>query len=268
MKRTMKNSISIRAVTDREGVLEYQLYRKKVKNVNLRVRPDGSVMVSANSRVPLAFLDEFVCSKSELIRKAQQQYRNQREKKEMQYVTGEKVRLLGQLLTLKLRPLEKVSDTEKIPDIPDSGARQNGTSGRRRMSARAVREGDYLYLYAPEECGMEFREKLVFDWYRKEAADYLPEVCRRMYPLFAAYNIPYPEIRIRRMTSRWGSCQTRRGVITLSTMLMEVPEAAVEYVVVHEFAHFLHPDHSARFYGLVEKVMPDWKSRRALLSAR
>ena len=235
----MQDGVSIRFVEDEEGRLEYQLCRKKVKNINLRVRPDGSVMVSANRRVPLAFLDEFVREKSAFIRKAQQEYQRRQEEKTLQYATGEKVRLLGRQLELSV---------------------QEG------FASRVLQKEGVLYLYVPRGCTREKKENMVLSWYRKEAGKYLPEACRQIFPLFAPYHIPYPEIRIRRMTSRWGSCQPKRGVVTLSTMLMERPKEAVEYVIVHEFAHFLHPDHSARFYELVEKLMPDWKNRKALLS--
>lgn len=65
---------------------------------------------------------------------------------------------------------------------------------------------------------------------------------------------------------RWGSCHTVKNIITLNSRLIEVPKEAVEYVVLHEFAHFLQPNHSRAFYAVVERYMPDWRERRALLN--
>ncbi len=100
---------------------------------------------------------------------------------------------------------------------------------------------------------------------REEFLARMQELSRRWYPPFRELGVPWPQIRIRKMTSRWGSCHTARGIITYSTMLAERPEKAAEYVVVHEFAHFLVPNHSARFYETVASVMPDWRERKELL---
>ena len=72
-------------------------------------------------------------------------------------------------------------------------------------------------------------------------------------------------MKIRNMKSRWGSCQPQRGIITLNARMIAAPREAIEYVVVHEFAHFIHPNHSKEFYTLVEQLMPDWKTRKKML---
>ena len=74
-----------------------------------------------------------------------------------------------------------------------------------------------------------------------------------------------PVIRVRAMTSRWGVCAPAKGQITFALALFDMPPAAQEYVVVHEFCHFLVPDHSPAFWAEVARRLPDWKARRALL---
>jgi len=74
-------------------------------------------------------------------------------------------------------------------------------------------------------------------------------------------------IRIRDMKSRWGSCQTVTHMITLNLRLARVPMPCVEYVVAHEVCHLVHPDHSAAFYGELERMMPEWRERKKLLNA-
>lgn len=237
----MAENKTLRTVTDERGeAIVYELVRKQVKNVNLRVRPDGSVAVSASRRVTLAFLDDFVRSKADFIRRARQGCRERAEKQEKQYQTGEQLAFCGRLLTLRV-------------------------FSRQSRQCIVRRAGDTVELYASPDSTKEQRADAVERWYRREAAAYLPVLCRRFYPPFEAMGVSYPELRIRKMTSRWGVCQPRNGVITLSTMLMQVPEEAAEYVVVHEFAHFLVPNHSGRFYEVVASVLPDWKRRRALL---
>ena len=96
----------------------------------------------------------------------------------------------------------------------------------------------------------------------KQAARDLPE--RTAY--FARLlNVTYGRITIRSQRTRWGSCHPAKRQITLAARLALQPPEAVEYVVVHEYCHFVHPDHQAGFWALVASILPDWKARRALL---
>ena len=92
------------------------------------------------------------------------------------------------------------------------------------------------------------------------------EIIDWAYPQFIPYGAPYPVWTVRSMTSRWGSCQPQTGKITLNSKLIFYPKEAIEYVVVHEFAHFTHPDHSRAFWALVAEIMPDYKERKKLLN--
>ena len=67
------------------------------------------------------------------------------------------------------------------------------------------------------------------------------------------------------MISRWGSCQPKRGSLTFNIALIEAPISCIEYVVVHEFTHFLQPNHSKMFYTQLTMFMPDWMERKKLL---
>ena len=71
-------------------------------------------------------------------------------------------------------------------------------------------------------------------------------------------------LKITSAKTRFGSCSAKNG-ICFSYRLMMYPEEAIDYVVVHELAHIKYHDHSKRFWGLVERYMPDYKSRRELL---
>ena len=73
------------------------------------------------------------------------------------------------------------------------------------------------------------------------------------------------ERRVRKMKTRWGSCNVKERRIWLSSYLGAYPEECLEYVIVHELCHLLERGHNARFYRLVESCLPDWKERRAKL---
>ena len=95
--------------------------------------------------------------------------------------------------------------------------------------------------------------------------DKIQSLCEAVYPKFQKYGVTYPVIRFRNMVSRWGSCQPKRGVLTFNYALVEAPIFSIEYVVVHEFTHFLQPDHSRRFYQQLAMFMPDWEERKRIL---
>ena len=88
----------------------------------------------------------------------------------------------------------------------------------------------------------------------------------KVYPAFAGVlGGQKPTIKVRSMTSRWGVCHMAKRQITFALQLYNMPEAAQIYVVVHEYCHFLQPNHSPAFWAEVAKLMPDWKARRDLL---
>jgi predicted metal-dependent hydrolase len=73
-------------------------------------------------------------------------------------------------------------------------------------------------------------------------------------------------LKTQRMTSRWGSCHISKGVIKLNSELARKPKYMLEYVLVHELVHLFERGHNARFYGLMDRFLPDWKSRKAALN--
>ena len=77
-------------------------------------------------------------------------------------------------------------------------------------------------------------------------------------------NLKYSRMKVTGARTRFGSCSSK-GNICFSYLLMRYPEAAREYVVVHELAHLIEMNHSHRFYKIIEKYMPDYKERRKLL---
>ena len=73
-----------------------------------------------------------------------------------------------------------------------------------------------------------------------------------------------PTIQVRRMKTRWGSC-SKKGQILLNTDLVQAPIACIDYVIVHELCHLIVPNHSPRFYSLLDQSMPDWRARKLKL---
>lgn len=170
-----------------DKTLEYILEYKKVKNTNLRIK-EGKVYVSANRRVPISQIEDFMKSKANFIENAVNKTKNVEKKELYEYFT-----------------LSELKST-------------------------------------------------------------VEEICKKHYPYFKERcKIPFPNISYKEMVSRWGSCNYINGKITLNTKLLYVPYECVEYVVLHEFCHFLQPNHSKMFYFELEKVCPRHKEYRAFM---
>ena len=83
------------------------------------------------------------------------------------------------------------------------------------------------------------KQKTVDKWIKEQCVSTLSLVCEAVYPKFQKYGVKFPMLKFRKMISRWGSCQPKRGILTFNISLIEAPMACIEYVVVHEFTHFL-----------------------------
>ncbi len=177
----------VREIELNNKTIQYDLQYKKVKNINLRIKPDGSINVSANKRVPQKVIDEFIFSRADFIIRALEKYKNMPVKEQIKYFAEDEVK--EQILCL----------------------------------------------------------------------------CKKVYPYYEEKGITYPAIKFRKMVSRWGSCHIQKGVLTFNTNLMYAPIECVEYVVYHEFTHFLQPNHSNKFYDELAKVYPNWKNCRKKL---
>ena len=108
----------------------------------------------------------------------------------------------------------------------------------------------------------EFRPDLPPQPPREVCARMLMEALCRVYPRTERLGVAFPQLKLRRMKSQWGNCHWAQGYITLNTALCRCPEELRDYVALHELVHFLHHDHGPGFYGTMDALMPDWRSRR------
>ena len=177
----------IKEIELNDTIIEYDLQYKDVKNINLRITPNGTISVSANKRVALKDIEDFMISKASVIISALEKYEKRRQSERKQYYTEEDVK------------------------------------------------------------------KLIL------------ELCKKFYPYYRKLGIDYPEIKFKKMVSCWGHCNTQKKALTFSTNLMYAPAECIEYVVWHEFTHFLQPNHSRKFYDELTKVCPKWKDSRKKL---
>lgn len=98
-------------------------------------------------------------------------------------------------------------------------------------------------------------------WYKKEMKKIYIERLDYNYNLFTE-NIPYPNLKIRKMTTRWGVCNKKTTTVTLNSELMKYTIDKLDYVIIHELSHFLYFNHSSNFWKQVEKYCPNYKKIR------
>ncbi|AEO99504.1 M48 family metallopeptidase [Heyndrickxia coagulans] len=221
-------------------VIDFVLKRKKVKNVNLNIKPDMTIEVTANDRVPLDFICDFVKTKGAWILKNVKTFKDVQpyRQSEREYVSGETFKYLGKQYRLRVMQEEE----EKVKYFRG-----------------------FIYLYVKDTENVNRKAKLIDEWYREKAQKTFHESLAKMFPLVQKYGVDKPNIDLRSMKARWGSALTEKNTILLNTDLIKAPKYCIDYVVLHELIHFKYNDHSDNFYKMLYSLMPDWEKRKAIL---
>ena len=224
----------------RNQSIEFELHRKNVKNVNVNVKPDMSVMVSANPDVPLDFIKDFIRSRGRWILKTIHHFKQVEPEPQSprEYVSGESFKYLGKQLRLKVY----YADKERV---------------------RYMR--GFLEVYLKDPTHFKRKRTLVTRWFQARTEIVFEEAFQLMYPHVQKYDITKPKIMIRPMEARWGSCIKDRHIILLNSELIKAPKYCIQYVILHELIHFKYPNHDQQFYEFMTALMPDWKGRKAIL---
>ena len=123
---------------------------------------------------------------------------------------------------------------------------------------------DRLLLYVPEGADRAARMRLLDRWYRSQLRQAIPPLISHWEPIVGCTLTHWG---IRRMKTKWGSCIPGSLCIWLNLELAKKHPQCLEYVVVHEMAHFREDNHGERFTKLMDSLMPDWRSRRDTLNA-
>lgn len=219
-------------------VIEFEFVRGGVRNLNVRIRADGSVRVSAPFDMPFAEVERFVAEKAGWIaahsaeRKAGGGY---------SYAAAGSVPVLGEK-----RPLR----VEKTKEGTRAYVRESGDGS--------------LTVYAPDA---EAADRAVSAWLLRLAGKKLPEIFRRAEDsLRGEFGEPV-ELGVRYMRSRWGSCTAAKREIRLNAALVTAPPECVEYVCLHELAHLKARGHGKDFYRVLGRICPDHRELKKRLNA-
>ncbi|MCB1205939.1 MAG: M48 family metallopeptidase [Verrucomicrobiae bacterium] len=125
--------------------------------------------------------------------------------------------------------------------------------------------GRFLEVTTPEPKDATVVRRQLEGWYQERAKAYFERKLGELFERLRGRDIPPPRLTVRRMKTRWGSC-TSDGHILLNPDLIQTPSHCVEYVIVHELCHLVHPNHGAGFKRLLVNLLPDWEKRKRRLA--
>lgn len=220
--------------------IEYTLSRKNVKNINLNLKPNLIIEVSASHEVPMEKIHSFVKRKAAWIIKNKEYFMRTLPEiqYEREYVSGETFKYLGRQYRLKV-----------IQGKDESVKCKRG----------------FFYLYVNNKNDVEKKAQLIKGWYGEKSLRIFNQSLEGIYKLMKKYNISKPQITIRTMKARWGSCIEAKKTILLNSELIDAPKFCIDYVILHELIHFKYGNHDKNFCKLMRAVMPDWKKRKEIL---
>jgi predicted metal-dependent hydrolase len=216
------------------GGIPVEVVFKDIKNLHLSVYPPaGRVRIAAPSRMNLDTIRVYAISKLDWIRKQQVKLQEQQRETQREYLDRESHYIWGK------RYLLTVVEVERTPSV--------------------ILHHSEMELTIRPGSDTAKREEIVSAWYRDELR-------AAMLPYFEKWettlSVKANQVIVRRMKTKWGSCNPHTRNIHLNSELAKKPPMCLEYVIVHELMHLLEPTHNQRFVTLMDKFMPEWRHRR------
>jgi predicted metal-dependent hydrolase len=220
------------------GTINFSLKQSRRKSLAISVLPDLSVVVTAPLGADVDLIKAKVKKRASWILKQQDSFKEYLPAQPpRQYVSGETHLYLGRQYRLKVS--ESEVETVKL----QGGYIHIGVRDKSDRNRVALLLNEWLLTHARTQFG----RRLALCWER-----------------LRTQGIGFPELRLRRMEKRWGTC-TNGGVIYLNPYLIKAPSSCIDYVLIHELCHLKYAHHGKPFYDLLRRVLPDWEQRKARL---
>jgi len=219
-------------------VIYFGLEYRKRTTLEISVYPDLTVRVIAPAERTLDEVIEKIRKRAPWI--VEQQYFFSLflpKQPSRRYVSGESHMYLGRQYRLKTVP----SDDEKV----------------------VLKRGS-LCVHTADRSDSARTKQLLEQWYRTRAETVLQERVRLCYEKIRKHGLKEPNLQIRKMSKRWGSC-SKEGKMLLNVHLIKAPSHCIDYVITHELCHLKFFNHGKAFYTLMTQVMPDWEKRKKRL---
>ena len=216
-----------------------EIHRKGIKNLHVGVYPPhGKVRVAAPLHLDDQAVRLAIVSRLGWIRRQQKDFARQERQSAREMVTGESHYFEGHRYRLNV--------------VQQSGNPQV------RLANNGIME-----LRVPPGTDRTARQGILERWYRRQLKSLIPDLLARWQPIVG---VDVADCRVKRMKTRWGSCNIEARRVWLNLELIKKPRACLEYILVHEMVHLLERRHTERFRELMDQLMPDWRTRRAELN--
>lgn len=220
------------------GNIDVDVVLKDIKNVHLSVHPPtGRVRISAPSRMSLDTIRVFAISKLDWIKQQQRRMQDQERETPREFLERESHYVWGK------RYLLSVIEIDEVPTV-------------------VLKHNKMLLQVRPGTCA-DKRQEIVENWYRDQVKQAVPDLIAKWESLMG---VDVERFYVRRMRTKWGSCNANSRSIRLNTDLAKKPCECLEYVVVHEMVHLMEPTHNERFLALMDRFMPKWQFHRQALN--
>lgn len=216
--------------------IEILIRRKPIKNLYLRIEQETlQAFISAPLRMPAADIERFILSKANWLQQKLDFLAKRRLVFAAQETAGESLWLWGKKYAVRFIP------------------------GREKI---VIAENEVIFSGSIENSSTEKLTRCIDKLYRQQLTQQIEQ--------FAAFwqkrlQLTASGWRIRKMKTRWGTCNTFSRMITINYNLVRLPVECLEYIIVHELAHLYEPNHSSRFKNFLTQNLPDWKQRESLL---
>jgi predicted metal-dependent hydrolase len=219
-------------------IIDYKVVYSRRRSIGISVGPDTGVTVRAPYRTSIKTIEALVLSKSGWINKHLENYKSSvRINNDKIYTDGAITLFQGKPHRIKL--LESNKYFVKLT-------------------------GDIIEIGLKDISENRIVVAMVEKWHRIIAEEIFRKKFEEILIRFRNYNFSPSELTIRALKRRWGSCSSK-GKITISSELVKLDDAYLEYVILHELCHLRHHNHGKEFYKLLSEVYPDWKQRRSEL---
>lgn len=218
--------------------IDLHIEKKRIKRLYIRVTPPlGEVRVTAPLGLADADITAFIRSKLKWIQKQQQRFQNAPPQEPLNYLTGDTLLVFGRPYRLRIE--------------------QNTT-----QNALAMRE-DEIVLSFKRETTVQQRKAAVSEWYRQILKEQIADLLPKWEAITGLYSSAW---QVKNMKTRWGTCNTQTKKIWLNLRLATKPLDCLEYVILHELAHLKVSNHGHDFIAIMDRYMPDWKTRKQSLN--
>ncbi|PJD96210.1 MAG: zinc metalloprotease [Legionella sp.] len=216
-----------------------QVTRKAIKRMHLRINPYGEVSISAPLHCSLEGIHHFIKEKSSWI-----SFHHQRLRKE------------GAAL---LTPLQSGCM------LPFKGEPHYLLITEQAKTIKIHADNGFIYCTVPPKTTNDKLISQLDNWYKAEMSPLLAHLIEYW---SAVIGVQVKQWGIKKMKTRWGSCNIKTHRIWLNLNLIKKPVCCLEYVVVHELIHLLEPSHNHRFYQLMERFLPQWRKAHYVLEGK